>query len=250
MNWTSILFFDIETVPATAQYSQLSERMQKEFRRKATYIAGKPSDELSDDEVAALYFDRSGIYSEYGKIVCISAGVLFRRNGDQEYSVKINSWYGDDEELLLQDFGRLLQERYNEPGRHMLCGHNIKEFDVPYLCRRMLVNGIEIPDIIQIQGKKPWETEHLIDTMDLWKFGDRKNFTSLSLLTALFDIPTPKDDIDGSQVAGVYYHDADLGRIARYCEKDVLAVIQLLRKLKLQPIINPDNVQFSLSTAE
>jgi len=246
MKWSSILFFDIETVPGFADFNDLSPRMQKEFTRRATYITGKSADELSPEELSDTYFDRSGIFAEFGKVVCISAGFLYKKNGDESFSARINSWYGNDEAELLRDFATILNERYYDPAQFMICGHNIKEFDVPYLCRRMLVNGIEIPNIIQVQGKKPWETEHLLDTMDLWKFGDRKNYTSLSLLTALFNIPTPKDDIDGSQVAGVYYKENNLERIARYCEKDVLAVMQLLLSLKLEPLVNIEKVHFSL----
>jgi DNA polymerase elongation subunit (family B) len=143
---------------------------------------------------------------------------------------------------LLEDFSLLLDKHFNNPEKFAVCGHNIKEFDVPYICRRMLINQLPLPRLFDISGKKPWETKHLIDTLELWKFGDHKNYTSLRLLTAIFDIPSPKEDIDGSQVGRVYWEDRDLDRIAAYCEKDVLATAQLYLRLHRLPVIQPEQV--------
>ncbi|MCT4624544.1 MAG: ribonuclease H-like domain-containing protein, partial [Schleiferiaceae bacterium] len=161
------------------------------------------------------------------------------QSGSQtEFHVK--SFYVDDEKILLQEFADIVTQHFNTP-YHLLCGHNAKEFDFPYIGRRMLINSIQIPDTLNLAGKKPWEVQHL-DTMELWKFGDYKHYTSLKLLAALFDIPTPKDDIDGSQVGAVYYNDNDLERIRIYCEKDTLTVAQLLLKYQGLPLITDNNI--------
>lgn len=229
----NVLFLDIETVPAFQEYAQLSERMQKLWDRKAERLSannGKP-DELSTPE--ALY-GRAGIYSEFGRIICISVGAFH----NSEFRIK--SFAGHNERELLLEFAALLNKRYNRP-EHLLCAHNGKEFDFPYIARRMLVLGIPIPSILDLAGKKPWEVGHL-DTMELWKFGDYKNYTSLDLLAAIFDIPTPKDDIDGSKVAEVYYVQNDLPRIVHYCTKDVLTVAQIFRRYRSEDLIDENAV--------
>lgn len=233
---TSILFFDIETVPATPQYSDLDERWQDLWRTKAIQKEiKKPKEDITDEDIAAVY-DRAGIYAEFGKIVCISVGVFYRSKETGELSTRFKSYASDDEAELLRGFCEMLNKSFNMPERQFLCGHNIKEFDVPYICRRLLIHQMPFPKMFDIAGKKPWETKHLLDTLELWKFGDNKNFTSIKLLTAVFDIPSPKDDIDGSQVAGVFYKENDVERIARYCEKDVVAVMQLMLRYKRMPL--------------
>jgi DNA polymerase elongation subunit (family B) len=188
-----------------------------------------------------LYNDRAGIYAEFGKIVCISVG--FVRDTTTGKQIRMKSYYHDDEETLLIQFKRLLEEHYNTP-YHILCGHNAKEFDFPYICRRMLINGIKLPAILDIAGKKPWEISHL-DTLELWKFGDYKAFTSLALLCHVFKIPTPKDDISGADVARVYYEEKDLERIKVYCEKDVVALIQLFLRMRGDALVEEGDIQFS-----
>ncbi len=227
----NILFLDIETVPAYPDFDAVPENFQKLWEKKSAYI--RSADNLSPAEV----YGQAGIYAEFGKIVCISCGFM---NGNE---VRLKSFYGDDEVILLNEFAGLLQQHYNRP-ESLLCGHNAKEFDFPYIARRMLVNGIELPEILDLAGKKPWEIRHL-DTMELWKFGDYKHYTSLELLAAIFGIPTPKDDIDGSQVAGVYWNDKDLERIAHYCQKDVLTTIQLFRRYQGLPLIKEEFVVVS-----
>jgi len=224
----NILFLDIETVPAVPTYSGLDERMIKLWDKKADRIRQRETD--SPEEL----YSRAGIYAEFGKVVCISVG-SYRRD-----EFRIKSFAGDDEKQLLQDFSYLLESHFNKP-EHLLCAHNGKEFDFPFLARRMLINRIKIPFILDISGRKPWEVNHL-DTMELWKFGDYKNYTSLELLAAILGIPTPKDDIDGSMVGEVYWKDHDLRRIVTYCNKDVLTVAQIIRTYRGEPLIAEEKV--------
>ncbi|MBZ0242940.1 MAG: 3'-5' exonuclease, partial [Bacteroidales bacterium] len=212
-------------------YDELSDRMKKLWEKKSLKIR------KSETETAEELYSRAAIYAEFGKIIVISVGFL---NGTE---FRIKSFYGDDEKVLLQEFAELLNRYYNYPDS-MLCAHNGKEFDFPYIARRMIINGIDLPVPLQIAGKKPWEIRHL-DTMELWKFGDYKNYTSLDLLTAIFDIPTPKDDIDGSMVGEVYWQQNDLERIKDYCQKDVLAIAQLMRRYLNQPLIADEQVIFT-----
>lgn len=232
----NILFIDIETVPQHPNYSDVPEQFQKLWDKKAQFF-------LKDEETSSDIYQRAGIYAEFGKIVCISAGIIHWVKGEMHFKVK--SFASDDEKELLINFSNMLDGFMQKSPQNNLCGHNAKEFDFPFIARRMLINGLKLPQCLDIAGKKPWEVK-FIDTLDLWKFGDYKHYTSLSLLTAIFNIPTPKDDIDGSQVASVYYNDNDLDRIAIYCEKDVLATAQLLLRLMGQPLIEEAYVQRSI----
>ena len=229
----NVLFLDIETVPQSADFSELNDQMQKLWLKKADKLA-QNINTIADSEKSNNLYSRAGIYSEFGKIICISVGIF------NKGEFRLKAFAGQNEKQLLEDFATLLNNRYNRP-EHLLCAHNGKEFDFPYIARRMLVLGIKIPTILDIAGKKPWEVNHL-DTMELWKFGDYKNYTSLELLASIFNIPTPKDDIDGSQVATVYYIDNDLPRIVNYCNKDVLTVAQIILKFRGEPLILPENV--------
>lgn len=228
INPENILFLDIETVPEKSDYEQLDESMKKLWDRKAERIRQQETD------TPKLLYERAGIYSEFGKIICISSGYL------QNHAFRIKSFFGHDEKQLLANFATLLNTHFSKP-EHLLCAHNGKEFDYPYIARRMLINGIKIPSILQISGKKPWEVT-LLDTMEMWKFGDHKNYTSLDLLARIFNIPTPKDDIDGSMVANVYYKENDLQRIVQYCCKDVLTVFQVFRRFRGEPPVAEDQV--------
>lgn len=232
IDFSKTLFLDIETASQVKDYSQLSERMQKLWDHKAEQIA--KGDESATPE--SLY-ERAAIYAEFGKIICISVGFF----NDQRFRLK--SFYGHDEKALLTEFATLLDRYYAFPDAQ-LCAHNGKEFDFPYIARRMMVNGIKIPRVLQVAGKKPWET-NFIDTMELWKFGDYKTFTSLDLLCAILDIPTPKDDINGSEVGRVYWIENNLERIKTYCQKDVLAVAQLMRRYNYLPLIADDQVDYT-----
>lgn len=236
----NILFLDIETVPGVAEFEELSEELQELWSVKARSILKKGAEELQYDEIAETY-ERAGIYAEFGRIVCISVGFLTKANGEEPV-MRLKSFSNSVEASLLEDFSELLQKHFNSPDRFALCGHNIKEFDIPYICRRMLVNQLPLPKMLDIAGKKPWETKHLLDTMEMWKFGDSKNYTSLRLLAAVFDFPSPKDDMDGSDVASVFWQDRDFDRIAAYCEKDVLATAQLFLRFKRLPLLRDDQV--------
>jgi len=225
----NVLFLDIETVPASSEFNDLTNEEKKLWEKKAE-ILRRNDPETTADEL----YSRAGIYSEFGKIICISCGFA---NGKE---FRIKSFYGDDESILLEEFAHMLNKHYDTE-KYLLCGHNGKEFDFPYISRRMLINGIKLPNILNMAGKKPWEIRHL-DTMELWKFGDFKHFTSLELLASVFKIPTPKDDIDGSMVGYVYWKENDLQRIVTYCQKDVLTVAQLLRRYLGLPLISDADV--------
>ncbi len=228
-----ILFIDIETAPQKAEFGELSERFQQLWDKKSTYFR-------EENQLPADVYERAGIYAEFGRIICISAGVIIQKNGERFYRVK--SFHDSDEKQLLKDFNAMLEKFMSNPGKK-LCAHNGQEFDYPYIARRTLINGLRLPKILDISGAKPWEIkDRLMDTLQMWKFGDYKNYTSLDLLCAVFNIPTPKDDIDGSQVAHVYYVEGDLDRIIHYCEKDTLALANLMLRYKGENIIPIENL--------
>jgi DNA polymerase elongation subunit (family B) len=227
----NIVFLDIETVPQTAAFDELPETSQKLWEKKSSFIR-------SEEQTASEVYQRAGIYAEFGKIICISVGLIHTDQGQKK--IRLKSFAGKDEHQILVDFGLLLKA-LSAKKNFLLCAHNGKEFDFPYIARRTLINGLDLPVSLDIAGKKPWEVMHL-DTMELWKFGDFKNYTSLELLAHIFGIPSPKNDIDGSMVAGVYYEEEDLPRIVKYCEKDVITIIQLLLKFKGMPVIPEENI--------
>lgn len=227
-----ILFLDIETVPQYYHFEEMSDEAKKLFEAKSR------SKIKEDKSVVDVYNETAGILSEFGKIVCISVGFINETMSGRQMRVK--SFYHDDEETLLLQFKRLLDE-HGHSKYFALCGHNAKEFDFPYICRRMLIHGMQLPSLLDLAGKKPWEIPHF-DTMELWKFGDYKAYTSLALLCHVFNIPTPKDDISGADVARVYYEDAALERIKTYCEKDVVALIQLFLRMKGEPLVEEGEI--------
>ncbi|MDC6470690.1 3'-5' exonuclease [Flavobacteriales bacterium] len=235
INYNKILFFDIETVPLTYEFKDLEERAQGLWDRKTRFLQER--DNLSPDEL----YEKAGIYAEFGKVVCISMGFVLQKEGETQ--IRVKSIANENEKILLQEYIDLLNSYYNSPD-FLFCAHNGKEFDIPFLCRRILINGLKLPFMLNVAGKKPWEIKHL-DTMELWKFGDFKNYTSLDLLTYIFNIPTPKDDMDGSQVAKVFYEERNLDRIIHYCEKDVIATIQLFRKYQGDSIIDEEFIQIA-----
>ncbi len=239
----NILFLDVETVSGHKSYQELDERFKKLWSIKSKQILRRYDDPPEEEEVAELYPEKAGIFAEFGKIVCISVGIVVRDPSTKKLSLRLKSFASDDEKALLGAFSKLVEQYYNNTSKHFLCGHNLREFDVPYICRRMVINQMSLPRSLDIAGKKPWETKHLLDTLEMWRFGDYKNYTSLNLLTALFDIPSPKDDIDGSEVGKVYWNESDLERICVYCEKDVLAVVQLLLKYMRQPLLTEEEVK-------
>jgi len=228
----NVLFLDIETVPQLSDFSDLDERFKYLWEKKAEIIKRNRPESTADQ-----LYSSAGIYAEFGKIVCISCGFI---NGKE---FRIKSFYGDDEKILLEEFAEMLLQHYDN-NYSLLCAHNGKEFDFPYIARRMLICGISIPEILNLAGKKPWEVRHL-DTMELWKFGDYKHYTSLELLAAVFSIPTPKDDIDGSMVGHVYWVEKDLDRIVKYCQKDVITIAQLLRRYLGMDLIKESDIVLS-----
>lgn len=231
INLQNILFLDIETVPEFESFSNLSEETQELFAQKTQY---QRKEEFSAEE----FYDRAGIWAEFGKIVCISVG-YFTNFETEDRKFRVTSFYGDEPKLLL-DFKDLLDKHFNKP-QHVLCAHNGKEFDFPYIARRMIIHQISLPEKLNLFGKKPWEIPHL-DTLELWKFGDYKHYTSLKLLTSILGIPSPKDDISGSEVGDVYYKEKNLQRIVTYCEKDTIAIAQLLLRFNNQPLIEALNI--------
>ena len=240
----NILFLDIETVPSVWEFDELDETMQELWAIKYANLTKTPLENLSQDHIEEGFRERAGIYAEFGKIICISVGMLTKQKDSDEVVFRLKSFANDTETVLLDEFAQLLDKRFNNPDRFALCGHNIKEFDIPYICRRMLVNQLKFPKLLDISGKKPWEMKHLIDTMEQWRFGDIKSYTSLKLLAGVFGFPSPKDDIDGSQVASTYWENKELDRIAAYCEKDVLATAQLFRRFKLLPLLTNEQIVF------
>jgi 3'-5' exonuclease len=220
-----VLFLDLECVTQMASIDELDEVFQDLWIEKASKIVRKSEGEFTREEASELYSQKGAIYAEFGKIICISVGFL-RMGEDKKLKLKLKSFAGHDE-------------------KHFICGHNIKEFDVPYICRRLVYHQIEFPAQFQLFGKKPWETKHLLDTMELWRFGDIKHYTSLKLLAALLGFPSPKEDIDGADVGRVYWKENDLERISAYCEKDVLATVQLLLRYKRMPLLQADQIEHS-----
>ncbi len=227
-----VIVIDIETVAQHRHYADMDDRFQSLWDTKIRRV-------LEADETPADRYADAGLHAEFGKVICISAGVFHLRAGEQHFRVK--SFHGHDEQTLLADFAQLL---HAQPASLILCGHNIKSFDLPYLCRRMLANGLRIPSQLDVTGKKPWEINHL-DTMELWRFGDFRHYSSLNLLAAVFGIPTPKDDISGEDVYRVYYEENNLERIRVYCEKDVITTAQLLLKMRNEAGIAQERITFA-----
>lgn len=228
-----ILFIDIETVASTDDYASMDERLKVQWSRKANFF--RRDSQLSDEQ---LFHERAGIHAEFGKIVCIAVGrYLDQESG--ELGLKTKVYCDHNEADLLLNFKQMIEKF--DASNLRLCAHNGKEFDYPYLCRRMLINSIPLPAVLNLSGKRAWEIPHL-DTMELWKFGDYKHYTSLDLLAALFNIPSSKDKIDGSQVNYVYHHDKDLEAISEYCRADVVVLAQLFLKLKGYSLIPQSNI--------
>lgn len=237
----NILFLDIETVSAKPEFDGLSEDFQGLWKAKARQLA-RSTVEGEEPDYAEIYKSRAAIFAEFGKIVCISVGVVHRDKEDQLLKVRLKSFASENEKELLYDFSQMVFKFYNDPNKHSFCGHNAREFDIPYICRRLIVHQLPLPTPFNLSGKKPWETKHILDTMEMWKFGDMKHYTSLKLLAALLGFPSPKDDIDGSDVGRVYWQDKDLERLSLYCEKEVLATIQLYLRYKYMPLLEEEQV--------
>ncbi|WP_405611304.1 3'-5' exonuclease [Polaribacter sp. Asnod1-A03] len=227
----NILFLDIETVPQEERWNLVSITNQEFFKQKTKY-------QRKEGVTAEEFYNSAGIWAEFGKIVCISVGYF--TDDKEKKQLRITSFFGDDEHKLLTDFKILLDKHFGKK-EHVLCAHNGKEFDFPFIARRMIVHQIELPKKLNLFGKKPWEVPH-IDTLELWKFGDYKHYTSLKLLTSILGVPSPKDDIDGSEVADVYYKEKNIQRIVTYCEKDTIAIAQILLRFNNEELLKEENI--------
>ena len=232
LNLENLLFLDIETVPETKYYSDLSEDKQKLWDSKSKY-------QRKEDYSPEDFYDRAGIWAEFGKIICVSVGYFTEVNSVRRF--RVTSFYGDEHGLLLE-FKALIETHFSKP-KHLLCAHNGKEFDFPYIARRMVIHKISLPLKLNLFGKKPWEVPHL-DTLELWKFGDFKHYTSLKLLTSVLGIPSPKDDIDGSEIFRVYYEEKNVERIVTYCQKDTIAVAQVILRLRGETVLEADEIDY------
>ncbi len=230
LNLENILFLDIETVPEFRDFSELDDDKKILWEEKSKY-------QRKEEFTAEEFYERAGIWSEFGKIICISVGFFSFRNDDRKFRLK--SFKGEEEKLL-RDFTALLEEYFYQPN-HLLCAHNGKEFDFPYIARRMLIHNMRLPSKLNLFGKKPWEVPHL-DTLELWKFGDFKHYTSLKLLTHVLGIPSPKEDIDGSMVRSVFYDKGEIDRIVEYCERDVIAIAQVILKLRQENLLDESEI--------
>lgn len=238
-----VLFLDIETVSGQPTWEALGAEAQALWTEKARFWLRDYEDVANGP--AQCYHDRAAILAEFGRVVCISVGILVPGGDGGEDQFRLKSFAGEDEAALLKEFAAMLDRHFPDPNRFYLCGHNLKEFDVPYLCRRMIMLGIPLPALLQISGRKPWEVKYLLDTLELWKFGDIKHFISLKLLAHCLGIPSPKEDIDGSQVGRVFYQEGNLQAIIRYCEGDVLTVAQVMRRFQGMPLLDPSQVTYS-----
>lgn len=231
INSGDIVFLDIETVPVKSSFDELDPESQALWDKKSSNFR-------KEEQTAGDVYQRAGIYAEFGKIICISVGMLKDKN---PYGFRLKSFFGDNEKVLLSEFSAMIT-KFSKNREALLCAHNGKEFDYPFIARRMIINSMPIPVILDNAGKKPWEIK-LLDTMDLWKFGDYKSYTSLELLSSILGFPYPKDDIDGSMVADIFWQEHDLKRIVTYCEKDVLAVARILLRFMNDAQIDINNIE-------
>lgn len=229
---SKVLFIDIETAPVTYKFNDLEERAQELWSLKTRWIQER--EEKSPEEI----YERAGIYAEFSKVICATVGYFAEVDGEQSFRMK--SFCGDDESELLRGLSELFKKFFARNGS-LLCAHNGKEFDFPFLARRYVINGVKLPDVLNLAGKKPWEVSHL-DTMNLWKFGDYKHYTSVDLLSYTLGIPSPKDDISGADVARVYHEERDLLRIQKYCEKDVVTIARILQRFRGEDIVKEEKV--------
>jgi hypothetical protein len=236
INIPGLLFIDIETVPQFSAFEQLSDAMKALWTDKHSFLR-------TENETAEVgYLKRAGVYAEFAKIVCISLGYFHFDRQSRKRTFRLKSFYNDDEQVLLNEFLQLINAHFNDPETYNFCGHNIREFDIPFICRRMLVHRMMFPHMLDVSGRRPWENSY-VDTLQLWKFGDYKHYTSLKLLTEILGIPTPKDLMDGKDVSRVYWQEKGLAQIAEYCQKDVVTVARLLLRFKGDPeLLNDSDV--------
>ena len=231
---TDLLLLDIETVPAFPAFASMDSTWQNLFCDKISKTVPE------DFDPAEIYRKKAGILAEFGKIICISTA-FFHKDEKEQWNLKMKSLYGDDEVEILRIFTQLCDKMYQFNKNFQFAGHNIREFDIPYIGRRMLVNRLPLPPYLQLQDRKPWEVK-MLDTLNWWKFGDHKNYISLDLLAHVLGIPSSKTDIDGSMVQDVYYQDHNLSRIVDYCQRDVAVTANIILRFNNLPILNPENI--------
>lgn len=228
-----LFLLDIETVPQQPAYQQLNAEWQARWWHKISKTI--PEGTSPEDS----YQQKAGILAEFGKIICISIGCFQIK--DNENFLKIKSIYGHNEKELLQSFLSVNNKMCELKNDFQFAGHNIREFDIPYICRRMIINHIPLPQYLCLHNAKPWEV-NMLDTLHHWRFGDVKNYISLDLLASVLGVPTSKTDIDGSKVQEVYYKDNDLQRIVNYCQRDVEVVANVLLRFNNMPLLKPENI--------
>ncbi|TDO28255.1 ribonuclease H-like domain-containing protein [Sediminibacterium goheungense] len=229
-----VLLLDIETVPMLPSFAGMDPVWQRLFCDKIS----KTVPEGTEPEES--YRKKAGILAEFGRVICISTA-FFYKNESGAYCLKIKSIYGDDEVEILKIFTQLCEKMQQSAPHFQFAGHNIREFDIPFIGRRMLINHMYLPTCFQIQDRKPWEVK-MFDTLNWWKFGDHKNYVSLDLLAHVLDIPSSKTDMDGSMVQDVYYIDRDIKRIVQYCERDVIVTANIILRFLHQPLLKQENI--------
>lgn len=232
-----ILFLDVETVSQYPGLEGLNEHGRHLWQQKIGFMARRDNHEWTPEEYDQSYKERAAIYAEFGKVIVISAGII-TQGEDQSQNLRIKSFYGHDEKEVLQSFAGVLNKNFYDPNAHILCGHNIREFDIPYLCRRLAIHSIDLPELLNLSGKKPWEVKYISDTLEMWKYGDHKNYTSLDLLAYTLGIASPKENLDGSKVGQCYWEEKDLEKIKQYCERDVVTVAQVYLRLHNMPVLD------------
>ncbi|MEY2639453.1 MAG: hypothetical protein RIR90_935 [Bacteroidota bacterium] len=229
-----LLVIDIETVPQVPAFADLSSNWQELWQEKVAKTM--PEDVLPEES----YRKRAGILAEFGKIICISTAV-FSYNDMKINGLRVKSVSGDDERAVLEGFVEICNKMYGRNRNFQFAGHNIREFDIPYICRRMIINGMLLPEYLQLNDRKPWEVR-MMDTLSWWKFGDYKHYTSLHLMANVLGIPTSKTDMDGSMVQDVYYKEHDLQRIVDYCQRDVVVTANIILRFQQLPMLREEDV--------
>lgn len=238
INHEDLIIIDIETASIHPDFQHMDDVWKNLWEEK---VARSLPEKIT---AAEFYPLRAGVMAEFSKIICISMGYF---NREESLHMRVKSFYGHDEGVLLKGFLATLNKIENINNNWCFAGHNIKEFDIPFICRRLLVNGIALPKYLDFQNMKPWET-NIVDTFQYWRFGDYKNFTSLKLLAATMGVPSPKDDIDGSMVGELYWSGdeeqraSNLKRIAVYCQKDVVTTGNIILRFKNLEMVHPDDI--------
>jgi DNA polymerase elongation subunit (family B) len=262
-----VLWFDIEAVPEKASFFELTPKKQELFKSRfkkdweamgadpqrhfikemitaaSTVTPVEAVETLVDNKmIEALYNNKAPLHPEFGKIVCISIGYIdgeipekIEDKPEVELKLKLKSFYGHDEVKLLQDFLNATKSAITNavnPTYH-LCGHNIMNYDVPFIAKRFIINGLKLPAMFDLDGKKEWNLPYFIDTRNVWKFNVYDSNCSLDLLCNLFDVESSKEGgISGKDVRDVFYIENDVQKIAMYCEEDVRALAQVYLKMK------------------